>query len=111
MGPAAVGAVVMSVYALYRHSDNREDSERKRRLHLNALGRIAEGQVVELGAHSPEPPEKSKTLFGSKAQPLANLNPRQLASYTYAISGVTYHTTQYVTGLQSHVRFSKLSSY
>src|SRR5258708_33721188 len=109
MGPAAVGAVVMSVYALYRHSDNREDSERKRRLHLNQIGRIAEGQVVELVAHTPEPPEKSKTLFGSKAQPLANLNPRQLVSYSYAISGVTYHPAQDITALESQDRFDKLA--
>ena len=34
--------------------------------------------------------------------------PRHFVSYSYAISGVTYHTAQDVTGLQSQVRFERL---
>jgi hypothetical protein len=110
MGGAAVAAVGMIAYAFFRPAENPEEIERKRRLHLNQIGRIAEGQVVELVAHPPEPREKSKTLFGSKAQPLSSLHPRQLVSYSYAISGVTYHTAQDITGLESQVRFDKLAA-
>jgi hypothetical protein len=108
MGGAAVAAIVMIAYAFFRPTENVEESERKRRLHLNQIGRIAEGQVVELVAHAPEPAEKSKGLFGSRSQPLADSTPRQLVSYSYAISGVTYHTAQDITGLESQVRFDKL---
>ena len=108
MGGAAAAAIGMIAYAFFRPAEDAEDTERKRRLHLNQIGRIAEGQVVELVAHAPEPQEKSKSLFNSRPQPLPNLSPRQLVSYSYAISGVTYHTAQDITGLESQVRFDKL---
>ena len=108
MGGAAAAAIGMIAYAFFRPAEEPENIERKRRLHLNQIGRIAEGQVVELVAHAPEPPEKSKSLFGSRPQPLASMSPRQLVSYSYAISGVTYHTAQDITGLESQVRFDKL---
>ena len=108
MGGAAVAAVGMIAYAFFRPAEDPEDIERKRRLHLNQIGRIAEGQVVELVAHAPEPREKSKGLFGSRPEPPADLSPRQLVSYSYAISGVTYHTAQDITGLESQVHFDKL---
>ena len=110
MGGTAVAAVAMIAYAFFRPAEEPEDIERKRRPHLNQIGRIAEGQVVELVAHAPEPREKSKRLFRSRLQPLADLRPRQLVSYSYAISGVTYHTAQDVTGLESQVRFDKLAA-
>ena len=105
MGGAALAAIAMIGYAFFRPAEEPEEIERKRRLHLNQIGRIAEGQVVELVAHPPEPREKR---FGSRAKPLAHLSPRQLVSYSYAISGVTYHTAQDITGLESQVRFDKL---
>jgi len=107
MGGAAVAAIGMIAYAFFRPAENAEEIERKRRLHLNQIGRIAEGQVVELAAHPPEARARKK-LFGSRAQPLANVGPRQLVSYSYAISGVTYHTAQDITGLESQVRLDKL---
>ena len=107
MGAAAAAAVAMIAYAFLRPAENPEEIERKRRLHLNQIGRIAEGQVVELVAYAPEP-RATKGLFGSRARPLANLSPRQLVSYSYAISGVTYHTAQDITGLESQVHFDKL---
>jgi hypothetical protein len=105
MGGAALAALAMIGYAFFRPAEEPEEIERKRRLHLNQIGRIAEGQVVELVAHPPEPREKR---FGSRAKPLVQLSPRQLVSYSYAISGVTYHTAQDITGLESQVRFDKL---
>lgn len=108
MGGAAVAAIVMIAYAFFRPAENPEEIERKRRLHLNQIGRIAEGQVVELVQHAPEPGPSSKRLFGSRARPVSDSGPRHFVSYSYAISGVTYHTAQDITGLHSQVRFERL---
>jgi hypothetical protein len=105
---AAIAAVAMIGYAFLRPEEAPEDVERKRRLHLNQIGRIAEGQVVDLVENPPEPPAPKKTVFGSRTQPLAPNGPRHLVSYSYAISGVTYHTAQDITGLESQVRIDRL---
>jgi hypothetical protein len=104
---AAVAGVALVVYAFFRPAVDPEEAERRRRLHLNQIGRIAEGQVVELAEHDAEPPV-SRGLFGSKPQPLPFNRTRQLVTYSYAISGVTYHTAQDITGLESQVRMERL---
>lgn len=108
MGGAALAALAMIVYAFLRPAENPEVVERKRRLHLNQIGRIAEGQVVELVEHPPEPSKAPRRLFGGGAHPLAEPRPRHLVSYSYAISGVTYHTAQDITGLEGQIRFERL---
>lgn len=110
MGVAVVAAIVMIFYAFRRPAEDPEAIERKRRLHLNQIGRIAEGQVVELAAHPAEPRAPSRGIFGSRGRPVANSNLRQLVSYSYNISGVTYHTAQDITGLESQVRFDRLAA-
>ncbi len=108
LGGAAVAALAMIVYAFFRPAVDPEEAERKRRLHLNQIGRIAEGQVVELTEHPPESKEARKGLFGAGARPLADMRPHQLVSYSYSISGVTYQTAQDITGLESQIRFERL---
>ncbi|HTT32212.1 MAG TPA: hypothetical protein VMH48_01305 [Methylomirabilota bacterium] len=108
MGAAAIAAVAMIVYAFLRPTVDQETEERRRRLHLNQIGRIAEGQVVELVEHPPESKKVRKGLFAANARPLADMRPRHLVSYSYAISGVTYHTAQDITGLESQVRLERL---
>jgi len=103
----AIAGIAMIAYAFFRPAVNPEEAERKRRLHLNQIGRIAEGQVVELAEHEAQLPA-SRGIFGSKPQPLATNRSRQLVSYSYAISGVTYHTAQDITGLESQVRLERL---
>jgi hypothetical protein len=105
---AGIAAIAMIVYAFVRPAVNPEESERKRRLHLNHIGRIAEGQVVELAEHTAEPVKTRRGLLGSRPQPLTDNRPRHLVSYSYAISGVTYQTAQDITGLESQVRFERL---
>jgi len=105
---AAVAGLALIAYAFFRPTVDPEEAERKRRLHLNQIGRIAEGQVVELAEHQVEPQPAPRGLFGTKSQPLAENRPRQLVSYSYAISGVTYHTAQDITGLESQVRMERL---
>ena len=108
MGGAAIAAIAMIAYAFLRPVEEPEAAERRRRLHLNQIGRIAEGQVVELVEHPPEPRPAQKKFLGSRARPLADTGPRHLVSYTYAISGVTYHTAQDITGLAGQIRFERL---
>jgi membrane protein implicated in regulation of membrane protease activity len=55
MGAGALVAIAMIAYAFFRPAEEPEAVERRRRLHLNQIGRIAEGQVVELAEHPPEP--------------------------------------------------------
>ena len=108
MGGAAIAALAMIAYAFFGPAVNPEEAERKRRLHLNQIGRIAEGQIVELVEHPPESKVARKGLFGAGAHPLSDMRPRHLVSYSYMISGVTYHTAQDITGLESQVRLEQL---
>jgi hypothetical protein len=107
MAAAAIAAVAMVAYAFFRPAERPQETERKRRLQLNQIGRIAEGQVVELVEHPPEEPAV-KRMFSPRAQPLPDTRPRHLVSYSYAISGVTYHTAQDITGLEGQIRFERL---
>lgn len=106
---AGVGlaAVAMIGYAFFKPKVDPEEVERQRRLHLNQIGRIAEGQVVEL-VEQPIEPQESRGRFGSRSRPLMERRSRHLVSYTYLISGVTYHTAQDITGLESQVRLERL---
>ncbi len=108
MGGALIAALAMIAYAFFRPAANPEDEERKRRLHLNQIGRIAEGQIVELVEHPPESKAARKGLFGASARPLADMRPRHLVSYSYLISGVTYQTAQDITGLESQIRLERV---
>src|SRR5262245_30549246 len=107
MAGAAIAALGMISYAFFRPAVDPEEAERRRRLHLNQIGRIAEGQVVELVEHRAEPKKARKGLFGGGAHPLADERPRHLVSYSYSISGVSYHTAQDITGLEGQIRFER----
>lgn len=108
MGGAAIAALAMVAYAFLRPAVNPEEEERKRRLHLNQIGRIAEGQIVELVEHPPESQAARKGLFRAAARPLRDMRPRHLVSYSYLISGVSYQTAQDITGLESQIRLERL---
>jgi hypothetical protein len=108
MGGAAIAAVAMIAYAFFRPAVNPEEEERKRRLHLNQIGRIAEGQIVELVERPSETKKVRKRLFRSRARPLRDARPRRLVSYSYLISGVTYQTAQDITGLESQIRLERV---
>jgi len=108
MAGAAIAAVAMIAYAFFRPAVNPEEEERKRRLHLNQIGRIAEGQIVELVERPSESKKARKRLFRSRARPLRDARPRRLVSYSYLISGVTYQTAQDITGLESQIRLERV---
>ncbi len=104
----AIVAVIWLAYALFRTPEYPEEIERKRRLQLNHIGRIAEGHVVELVEQAAEPAKNTGGLLRAQPRPLADGGGRKLVSYSYAISGVTYQTAQDITGLDSQVRFDRL---
>jgi Protein of unknown function (DUF3592) len=108
LGSGSILALMLIVYAFAHPSVDPEEAERKRRLHLNHIGRIAEGQVVDLSEQAPSPAEEKRGLLGARAKALPDLRPRYMVSYSYSISGVTYHTAQDVTGLESQVQFNRL---
>jgi hypothetical protein len=105
---AGLTLLLLIVYALYRPPVDPEEAERRRRLHLNQIGRIAEGSVVELVEHLAEPDKASRRRFGSHARPLLASRSRHLVSYSYSISGVIYQTAQDITGLESQIRLERL---
>ena len=108
LGGLAVALVAILAYTVFRPPEDPDQAERKRRLHLNQIGRIAEGHVVELVEQAAEPAKKRGALVRPRARPLANGSGRKLVWYSYSISGVSYQTAQDVTGLDSQVRFDRL---
>ena len=108
LGGGSALALGLLVYAFAHPKVNPEEAERKRRLHLNHIGRIAEGQVVELSEQPATEVEEPRGLLGGRGKKLPDLRPRNMVSYSYSISGVTYHTTQDITGLESQVQFDRL---
>ena len=73
--------------------------ERRRRAHVNQVGRIVEGEVLEireaLSGDLNATPKRRATDNGA-----SNGTPRNVVVYSYSISGVTYQTAQDITGLE-----------
>jgi len=108
-GAAVVG--LAGSYALYRRfhrPPSSEEVERRRRLRINQIGRIVEGQVTQL-LEVPAAQPKSRGLLRSK-NALTPEDGRKLVCYSYSISGVTYETAQDVTGLEERVRLNRLAA-
>jgi hypothetical protein len=137
------GLGVVAVAALYyflrpKHVDPGA-MERERRSYLNRVGRIVEGQVVDvldekgLASHNAHPiftvHEQDGTPVIPSASPLPKLpDPKpaevrdkhtvssstggfpKLLYYSYSISGVTYETAQDITGLEERVHLSRIAS-
>jgi hypothetical protein len=107
---AAVALLAGTLLYKWKNKPPTEDElERRRRLHVNQVGRIAEGRVIDLMKQ--EIPSSKRGVMGvfrkgdgSGAQNLT----RQMICYSYSISGVTYETAQDVTGLEARVMPHKL---
>ena len=109
----AVLAMVALFFWLRRQPANPNDLERERRAYLNRVGRIVEGQILEIAEHSPAEPAaanvpKSAGLF--QKTPAASHAIQKLLHYTYSISGVTYETAQDITGLDLRAHLSRLAA-
>ncbi len=116
IGVAAGVAVAAGVtlHRLLQKPENPDDEERRRRSFLNQVGRIVEGQVVEIVETPPTPaPEARSRLFSRRKTPVFDplMNgARRLVRYSYSISGITYETAQDVTGLEERLCLERLAA-
>jgi hypothetical protein len=100
---AALVAVVAAYFLFRKRVTDPLEVERQRRLYLNKIGRIVEGQVLEI---VDKPTEASQEPPKRAAKPMAALNSSaaapdtRLLYYTYSISGVTYETAQDISGME-----------
>ena len=86
--------------------------ERERRAYLNRVGRIVEGQVLEVVEHAREaaPPAPKPTPAAVAKSPVESRLPLRLLYYTYAISGVTYETAQDITVLEERLHLTRVAA-
>jgi hypothetical protein len=113
-------ALVSVVMWVRRNPSGKPDMEHQRRAYVNRVGRIVEGQVLDVVDHGKNPvsdaaPNETEraeraTLFAKK-RAKANTNGAQLLLYyCYSISGVTYETAQDVTGLEERLLLTKVAA-
>ncbi len=110
-GLAAAGSAVLWWWR--RRPRDPEEVERRRRAHLSRVGRIVEGQILEITEAPAEPPARvrSSRRGGNGSQlftPPARNGTRSLVFYTYSISGVTYETAQDITGFEQRACLDRL---
>jgi hypothetical protein len=89
-----------------RRPQDPEEIERRRRSYLNQVGRIVEGQVMEI-VEAPAPPANGKRR--QRLAPAAEAK-RNVVYYSYSISGVSYETAQDVTGLEERACLTRLAT-
>ncbi len=114
--PIALAAGVLvaiggAILLLHRRPHDPAEAERKRRSYLNQIGRIVEGQVLEIVEAPAEAPARTG-LFHRQPAALANgaNDTRKMLSYTYSISGVSYETAQDITGLEERACLHRVVS-
>jgi hypothetical protein len=106
-GVAVAGALI---YQWTRRPDDPEEPERRRRARLNQIGRIAEGQVIEIMEVSSPPPAPRGFPLLSRSQANNGSANRKLVCYNYSISGVSYETAQDITGLAQRAGLDRLAA-
>ena len=109
VGGVLLAAILMVVCSLFRRVPSADEVERKRRTHLNQIGRICEGQIVELVEQAVGQPDgRSGLRLGRRRA--ADARRRKLVCYSYSISGVTYQTAQDITGLEERILLNRVVS-
>lgn len=112
-------AIVALALSLRRKPEDAAEVERQRRAYLNRIGRIVEGQVLEIVDHrsrpapraSAPPPRESGSSGMFRKRAAAGLDAAQkLLYYTYSISGVTYETAQDITGLDERLHLARVAA-
>jgi hypothetical protein len=109
----AVVAIVSALLWMRRKPDTSMDRERERCAYLNRVGRIVEGQIIEVADHAPQASEAggASRIFHKHAEASSNGNgTRKLLHYSYSISGVTYETAQDVTGLEIRAQLNRVAA-
>jgi hypothetical protein len=105
-------AAVVVFFWLRRKPPDAAAIERERRAYLNRVGRIVEGQVLEVVEHNLAlAPAGSNGKHVAPAQSKIETHALQrLLYYTYAISGVTYETAQDITGLEERLHLTRVAA-
>lgn len=105
---AGFGALaVASLYFIFRRKPEDMDAiERQRRAYLNRIGRIVEGQVVEVSGQSAL--AISSDGQASSTSAITGGNAPKMLYYSYSISGVSYETAQDVTGLEEQAHLNRV---
>jgi hypothetical protein len=109
LGLAVLGAAAL--YFVFRKKpEDQEEIERQRRAYLNRIGRIVEGQIVEVSDQSTAraPAEAPPARASLVRQPGVSGAAPKLLYYAYSISGVTYETAQDVSGLEEQAHLSRI---
>lgn len=99
----AVVVLIVAYFTLRRREPDLSAIERERRLHLNRIGRIVEGQIVEIEDRRRENRPRPKGFLNRRKNPSIAVvpgEPVKMLHYTYSISGVTYETAQDISGLE-----------
>jgi hypothetical protein len=116
-GAAATVAAVAGAALASKYLSNKpdpEEIERSRRTHVNRIGRIVEGHIVELvEAPSTAPEEANGSLSRRKSRSdslVQSSGQRKLVCYSYSISGVSYETAQDVTGLEDRAGLGTIAA-
>jgi hypothetical protein len=105
----AGAAVVVGVWLAQwlRRPPDEDEIEHKRRAHINQVGRIAEGQILEI-LEAPAEPESSGPALFRRAAKAASNGRRKLVCYSYSISGVSYETAQDITSLEARAQLNRV---
>ncbi|HXN18139.1 MAG TPA: LPXTG cell wall anchor domain-containing protein [Candidatus Binatus sp.] len=107
-------ALVGIIFWLRRKPVDPSEIERQRRAFLNRVGRIVEGQVLEIVDHARDShAEKPAGILVKNKPPSSGVAPngtQKLLYYTYSISGVTYETAQDVTGLEERLHLTRVAA-
>jgi hypothetical protein len=106
-GVALVAGVGCSLWL--RQEPDVDEIEQKRRSHINQVGRIAEGQILEVLDMPHEQVEaRGLALFRRRSKTVSVDARRKLVCYSYSISGVSYETAQDITSLEGRAGEQRL---
>jgi hypothetical protein len=100
---AAIVVIAALAYAwLFGRKKDSKEAERERRSYLNRIGRIVDGQVVEI-VERPAEQEARPRGQAAKLKAINKAMNHRLLLYSYSISGVTYEAAQDITGLEEQI--------
>jgi hypothetical protein len=109
----AAAALFLAAAALWwwrRRPRDPEEIERRRREYLSRVGRIVEGEILEIRESAALAARPGRRRGTNDALVSNGSAKRSLVCYTYAISGVTYETAQDVTGFEERACLDRLIS-
>jgi hypothetical protein len=92
------------------HPPDPDDLERRRRSHVNRVGRIVDGQIVEIIELAATPAQEKADSARKAPRRDARDGQRKLVGYSYSISGVSYETAQDVTGLEERAALHSVAA-